>query len=169
MYRARLALIVSLFLAGYAATQETHPAARSTPAFDQLKTLAGHWKGTNSGGAKVELSYEVVSNGSVVMERLRTHAEPEMITMYSLEGDRILVTHYCSMGNQPTLETAPLTAASGKFDFSFLRVSGTKTSDEGHMASLSVTIPDKNHLTQVWTMVDHGKSMTDTFNYTRKL
>jgi len=147
--------------------QEMHPSARTTPAFDQLKSLAGDWEGKNSSGTLVKLTYKVVSNGSAVMEHLQPGKESEMITMYTLDGARIVVTHYCSAGNQPTMQTAPAPAANGKYDFSFVRVSGTKTPDEGHMASLSISIPDKDHLRQVWTFDDHGKSMVQTFTYTR--
>jgi len=161
-------LFLSLSLCVFAAAQEMHPAARSTPAFDQLKSLAGEWEGTKTQGFKVSLTYQVVSNGSVLMERLKSADESEMITMYSLDGDHIVVTHYCSMGNQPTMQTPAATAATGKYDFSFVRVSGTKTPDEGHMVALSVTMPDKDNLTQVWTFDDHGKSMVETFTYTRK-
>ena len=90
-----------------------------------------------------------------------------MITMYSLDGDRIVVTHYCSAGNQPTMQTVPLSSATGKYDFSFVRVAGTNSPGEGHMVALSLSIPDKDHLTQVWTFQDHGKSMSSTFTYFR--
>jgi hypothetical protein len=170
MFRPRLlfALVLCAFVATFAASQEMHPAARTTPAFDQLKSLAGHWEGTNSEGHKVDVSYEVISNGSVVMERLHPGNEPDMITMYALDGERILVTHYCSMGNQPTMQTAASPAATGKLDFTFLRLAGAKSSDEGHMAALTVSMPDKTHLVQTWTFDDHGKTMTENFNYTRK-
>lgn len=161
-------LLLCLSLCGFAASEEMHAPARSTPAFDQLKSLAGEWEGTNTQGSKVSLTYQVVSNGSALMERLKGDHESEMITMYTLDGDHIVVTHYCSAGNQPTMQTPTATAATGKYDFSFVRVSGTRTPDEGHMVSLSVTIPDKDHLTQVWTFEDHGKSMVETFTYTRK-
>jgi hypothetical protein len=113
------------------------------------------------------VTYKVVSNGSVVMEHLQPAKESEMITMYTLDGDRIVVTHYCSAGNQPTMQTAPTTTANGKYDFTFVRVSGTKTPDEGHMAALTLSLPDRDHLTQTWTFDDHGKSMVQTFTYTR--
>ncbi len=161
-------MVLCLSLCAFAAAQEMHPPARSTPAFDQLKSLAGEWEGTNTEGAKGSVTYQVVSNGSALMERLRSPEGSEMITMYTLDGDRILVTHYCSAGNQPTMQTPMANVATGKYDFSFLRVSGTKSPDEGHMVSLSVTIPDKDHLKQVWTFDDHGKSMVETLTYTRK-
>jgi hypothetical protein len=161
-------LLLCMSLCVFAAAQEMHPPARTTPAFDQMKSLAGEWEGTNAQGSKVHVTYQVVSNGSVLMERLHSAEASEMITMYSLDGDHIVVTHYCSAGNQPTMQTPAGTTATGKYDFSFVRVSSTKTPDEGHMVSLSVTIPDKDHLKQVWTFDDHGKSMVETMTYTRE-
>jgi hypothetical protein len=166
--RTLSAFCLCLFLGAVLVAQEImHSSAKSTPAFDQLKSLAGNWGGKDSSGSPVKISYKVISNGSVVMEYLEPAKEPEMVTMYSLDCDRIVVTHYCSAGNQPTMQTAPSPAATGKLDFSFVRVSGTKTPDEGHMIALSVSILDKDHLTQTWTFQDHGKSLNDSFSYTR--
>jgi len=169
MYRPRtlFTLSVCLFLCAALAAQEMHHTIRTTPAFDQLKSLAGEWEGKTSSGTPARISYRVISNGSVVMEHLQPGKESEMVTMYSLEGERIVVTHYCSAGNQPTMQTAPLSGATGKYDFSFVRASGMNSPEEGHMVALSVSIPDKDHLTQVWTFQDHGKSMVETFTYTR--
>jgi hypothetical protein len=161
-------LLLCLSLYGFAASQEMHPSAQSTPAFDQLKSLAGEWERTNTQGVKTTLTYQVVSNGSVLMERMKSGDMSEMITMYSLDGDHIVATHYCSAGNQPTMQTPTAATATGKYDFSFVRVSGTRTPDEGHMVALSLTMPDRDHLTQVWTFQDHGKSMEETFAFTRK-
>jgi hypothetical protein len=162
------AVVVCAFVAAFAVSQEMHPPARTTPAFDQIKSLVGHWEGSTPQGKKAQASYEIISSGSVVMERLSSPNEPEMITMYSLEGDRILVAHYCSAGNQPVMQTAPSPAVNGKLDFTFLRLAGAKSPDEGHMVSLSVSIPDKNHLVQVWSFADHGKSVTENITFTRK-
>jgi hypothetical protein len=170
MFRPRIlfALVLCASVSALASSQEMHMAARTTPAFDQLKSLAGHWEGTTATGQRGEVTYEVISNGSVVMERLHHGTEPDMITMYSLDGDRILVTHYCSAGNQPTMQTAASPAATGKLDFTFLRLVGAKSPDEGHMAALTVSMPDKTHLVQTWTFMDKGKSQTESFTFTRK-
>lgn len=166
--RSLLALGCTVLLGGILPGQTPAPAA-STPAFDQLKSLVGTWEGSNSQKIQATVVYEVVSGGSVLMERLHPATEPEMVTMYSLEGNSLVVTHYCSMGNQPTMQTSPLSTATGKYDFHFVRVAGTKTPDEGHMASLTISMPDKNHLTQVWTFEDHGKTNTEVFNFIRKI
>jgi hypothetical protein len=166
--RALLAIGVAVFLGGNLSAQMPAPSG-SNPAFDQLKPLAGTWEGTNSQKLQGTVVYEVVSGGSVLMERLHSATETEMVTMYTLEGNSLVVTHYCSMGNQPTMQTGPVSGATSKYDFHFVRVAGTKTPDEGHMLSLAITMPDKNHLTQVWTFEDHGKTNTEVFNFTRKL
>jgi hypothetical protein len=164
------AIALCFALTSACAAQEMHPAARTSPAFDQLKSLAGEWegKGDTAASAKVKVTYQVISAGSTVMEHLQPVNEPDMLTMYTLDGDRIVVTHYCSAGNQPTMQTAPLTSATGKYDFSFARLAGAQSPDEGHMQSLTLNITDKNHLTQVWTFTDHGKSQTETINLIRK-
>jgi len=168
MHRTILgAALLSLSFSNPLLAQEMHSGGRSTPAFDQLKSLAGEWEGKAASGGATKVTYKVVSNGSVVMEQLQPAKEAEMITMYTLDGDRIVVTHYCSAGNQPTMQTGPVSAATGKYDFSFVRVSGTKTPDEGHMAALTLSITDKDHITQKWTFEDHGKSMVESFSYTR--
>jgi hypothetical protein len=169
MFRPRtlFALSLGLLLCVALASQEMHSPARSTAAFDQLKSLAGEWTGKTSTGSPVQVAYKIISNGSVVMETLQPANEAEMITMYSLDGDRIFVTHYCSAGNQPTMQTAPSPATNGKLDFSFLRVTGTATHDEGHMVALSLDLTGKDHFTQTWTFLDHGKSTMETFTYAR--
>jgi hypothetical protein len=170
MTRTVLGPALSLLLLASAAripAQEMHPAARSTPAFDQLKSLAGEWEGKSSSGEPIKVVYKVVSNGSAVMEQSQPAKEHEMITMYTLDGDRIIVTHYCSAGNQPTMQSAPSPAANGKYDFTFVRVTGTKTPDEGHMTSLSLSLPDKNHLNETWTYANQGQSMVENITLTR--
>jgi hypothetical protein len=146
------------------ASAQTKPAT----GFDQLKSLVGEWEGKIQSGASAKLSYQLVSNGSALMERLQPSSEPEMITMYSADGDHLVVTHYCSAGNQPMMQTGPITGPATKFTFSFVRATGMKTPDEGHMVNLTVTMPDHDHLIQEWTFLEKGKAQTEIFTYTRK-
>jgi hypothetical protein len=136
-------------------------------AFDQLKTLVGEWEGTSREGP-VKITYTLVSNSSALMERMQRGSEPEMITMYSADGDHILVTHYCSAGNQPQMKSETMKSKAQKYSFSLVRVNGLKTEDEGHMIGLVLTILDNDHLTQEWTYKEKGKTAVDLFEYKRK-
>lgn len=158
----------ALFLIASPPFAQMKAPAALNPAFEQLKSLTGEWVGAEGSGISVKVTYQVVSAGSVVMERIQPKGEPEMITMYTLEGDRILLTHYCSAGNQPVMQTAPVSAATGKLEFSFVRLGGAKSPEEGHMVGLSLDLASKDRLVQSWTYLDKGKAHTETFTLARK-
>ncbi|HLK05055.1 MAG TPA: hypothetical protein VKT53_11505 [Candidatus Acidoferrum sp.] len=141
--------------------------AKSAAAFERLISLVGEWEGATSRGP-VRVTYTLVSGGSALMERLQSSNEPEMITLYTLDGDHLMVTHYCSQGNQPQMRTATITELKDTLQFKTIAVTGLKSPDEGHMAALTLTMPDKDHLTQEWTYEEKGKAQADVFRFTRK-
>ena len=164
----RLSLVTVLLLfAACGLPAQTMSTASGNPSFEQLKSLVGNWQGKDQRGNVVHLNFELVSGGSVLMERHDSGNGAQMISMYSAEGNRIVLTHYCSAGNQPTLETEALPGTAKHIDFSFVRATGMKTPEDGHMVGLSLTVEDKDHLTQIWNYSDHGKKETDLFTFTR--
>ncbi len=166
--RILMAGLLILLLAG--ASTPGAPAnekAKSAAAFERLISLVGEWEGTNSAG-QVKATYTLVSGGTALMERLKSANEPEMITLYSLDGDHLLVTHYCSMGNQPQMKTATITELGSPLAFKIVQVTGMKSPDEAHMVGLILTMPDKDHFTQQWTYKDKGKEQANVFKFTRK-
>ena len=50
----------------------------ATGKFQKIKSLAGEWQGKRGDGKQVTVTYEVVSNGSTVMERIIPEDEPNM-------------------------------------------------------------------------------------------
>jgi len=88
--------------------------------------------------------------------------------MYSADGDKIAVTHYCSEGNQPSMKTESLKGIGNKYSFSLVSVSGLKSPDAGHMTGLVLTLIDKDHLKQEWTYSNKGKTDTEAFEFSRK-
>ena len=136
-------------------------------AFDRLKLLVGEWEGkTNSGPVKI--TYTLVAGGTALMERMQPSNEPEMITMYSQDGDTVVVTHYCSQGNQPMMKTESMKAKADKYSFRLVSVSGLKSADEGHMVGLVLTLVDRDKLTQEWKYTNQGKVSAEIFQFTRK-
>ena len=162
----KLGLIILAMLISAAGVRAI-PSGTEAPVFEQLKTLVGEWEGTNTSGP-VKATYTVVAGGSALMERLQSANEPEMITMYSLDGDHIVITHYCSTGNQPQMATDSMTGKAEKYTFSLVRVTGMKSKDEGHMVGLVLTLSDKDHLTQEWKYQDKGKTSAELFQFKRK-
>ncbi len=157
------ALSAVILTSGFLAAQ-TKPAA----SLDQLKTLAGEWQGTNSSGKSVHVSYELASGGTAVLERLHSEDDSEMISVYSADGDRLAMTHYCSANNQPQMRTAAITGSPTKFTFSFVRATNLASPTAGHMHQLVLNLADATHLTQEWTWKENGQMKTEIFRFTRK-
>jgi hypothetical protein len=119
------------------------------------------------GDTEMKLIYTLTADGSALMEEFRA-AQSVMVTMFTVDGDHIIATHYCSAGNQPQMVTKAITEPSAKsLTFSLSRVTGLKTTADWHNTGLTVTLEDKQHLTQVWTYDYNGKSGTNTFHFTR--
>ncbi len=161
------AAVFGLILISSAPRVAANEKTKSAAAFEKLISLVGEWEGTNSSG-HVKATYTLVSGGTALMERLQTADEPEMLTLYTLDGNHLNVTHYCSSGNQPQMKTAAIMELNGSLTFKMYQVTGLKSPDEGHMTGLVVTMPDPDHFTQQWTFLNKGKSQTDLFKFTRK-
>src|SRR5690349_4484997 len=114
-------LVTTLFLATaiLAANPPAVPTSDAAAAFAKLKSLAGEWEGNTDKG-KVRLSYEVISGGNAVAERETGAQMPEMLTVYHLDGNRLLLTHYCAAGNQPRMEATAFDPQTGELRFKFL-------------------------------------------------
>ncbi len=79
-------------------------------AFSLLKELAGEWRGRvmdGEQGPEVTVLYRVTANGSAVLETLFPGTSHEMLTVYFMDGEKLALTHYCAMGNQPRMVLDP--------------------------------------------------------------
>jgi hypothetical protein len=162
--------IAVLALAAAMALGTSPPAGN--PGWEKLRTLVGEWKGTYSGvdaagAGEVRLSYKLVSNGTSLMETMESGHDTSMITMYHPDGNRILATHYCSMGNQPRLASAGLTDNGKILKFSLVDATNAAGPDAELMQGLIVTFQDADHFSQTWTSRLKGKDQVGTFTYTR--
>jgi hypothetical protein len=156
---AMMALVMS---AGVLAADKT----KSEEAFDRLASLKGQWKGEQD-GVKISLIYALTANGSALMEEFRPESGPVMITLFTVDGDHLIATHYCSAKNQPQMVTSAITDVQKPLAFSLARVTGLKSPDDWHNTGLTVIQEDNDHLTQEWTYQSKGKTGKSVFRYTR--
>ena len=135
--------------------------------FEKLKTLVGEWEGDTSNG-KAHLTYELVSGGTALVERESSDTMPAMLTVYHLDGERLILTHYCMAGNQPRMQAKAFNAQTGEVDFRFLDATNLTSPNAGHMRNAKIRVIDKDHLTAEWQFYQDGKpKATETFKYTR--
>ena len=157
-----VSMIALLLVAAPPAADKT----KSEEAFDRLATLKGQWSGEQE-GVKISLIYTLTANGSALMEEFRPERGAVMITMFTVDGDHLIATHYCSAKNQPQLMTSAITDVQKPLAFSLARISGLKSPDDWHNTGLTVIQEDNDHLTQEWTYQSKEKSGKRTFRYTR--
>lgn len=162
-YMTTLALLLGvIFLTASPAVQ-----AEPGSAFDKLKALAGEWAGQSADGQSVKVSYQVMSNGSAVMETLRSGTEENMITIYHMDGNDLRMTHYCSAGNQPRMRATPVGPDAGVISFEFVDATNVKNPADGHMQSLKIAFQNNDHISQTWTWAEKGRSESTVFTLAR--
>ena len=147
--------------------QQTIQATEASSAFARLKTLAGEWQADTKGG-KAHISYQLVAGGSALLERESMEGMAPMLTVYYLDGDRLLLTHYCMAGNQPRMQEQRFDANSGEIDFAFLDATNLPNPSAGHMHNAKIHLIDHDHLTSEWQFYQDGKpKFTESAQYSR--
>ncbi len=135
-------------------------------AFAKMKTLVGEWQ--SSGPEHAKLAYELTGAGTTLVERETAESMPGMMTMFHLDGRKLMLTHYCMAGNQPRMQARIFNAATGEIRFEFVDATNLKTPNDGHMHNASFQIVDHDHLRSVWEFYENGhKTRAETFEFTR--
>ena len=170
--KSRIAISVVFVLmaaAAFAADAAAPTQSGAQKSFDKLKTLAGTWQGSVTTVPKMEemgemtrmqVSLRVTSRGNALVHEMKGAGDGDdptkydhPVTMFYLDNDRLLLTHYCDAGNRPRM--AARTSADGKtVEFDFLDVAGS--TQYGHMEHAVFTIIDDNHHTEDWTYLMPG-------------
>jgi hypothetical protein len=146
-------------------TSAAFAASAAQKSFEELKALDGTWEGKALNGQPLEVAYRVTSNGSAIISEIK--GKEDMISMFNLDGDRVLLTHYCAVGNQPRMVASA--SPDGKtFTFDFVDATTLPTPDAAHMIRMVLAMPDANHHTEEWTFSDHGKEHKEVFDLRRK-
>jgi hypothetical protein len=141
-----------------------------TAAFEQLKSLAGHWETQTTNNEKATLDLELTANGSAVIERFHMTEEGkavEMISLYYLDGEQLKMTHYCMAGNQPTMH-ASYSPDTKTLTFDFDSATNLKSPNDGHMHHAVYTFIDNDHFKTAWTFQKNQKdAFTEDATYIR--
>jgi len=172
------------FLTGLILALTLSAAAQSSAekSFDALKTLAGTWVGPVTTdpavpgmgtGTRTRATLRVTSKGNALVHELQEVGKPldptkydHPVTMFYLDKDQLMLTHYCDSGNRPRMVAK--TSANGKtVEFDFVDVAGS--TQYGHMYHAVFTINDANHHSEDWTYIMPGdKPIKAHFDLTRE-
>lgn len=138
-------------------------AVASRAVFERLKGLEGAWSGTATMGDEsfpVETRWRTTGAGSAVEETLFVGTPHEMVTMYHLDGARLMLTHYCAAQSQPRMvaRVASATAGAGfEAAFGFLDCTNLESPQAMHMHDARLALDADGVLRASWTAWNAGK------------
>lgn len=129
------------------------------PGFERMKSLVGTWEladQDNNGKPDGTVVYRMTSANSVVLETLFPGSDHEMITTYHNDNGKLRVTHYCALGNQPSMIATASDANS--ITFTFDKGCNLDAAKDSYMGGLKVTFKDADHFEAAWTHYAGGKA-----------
>lgn len=130
------------------------PQSDAQKAFEIMKTLTGSWEGSIM-GMSMQITIRVTSSGNAILSEATGPGRPDNpITMFYVDGDRLLLTHYCDAGNRPRM-VGRISPDGKTVEFDFLDVSGS--TERGMMNHAVFTMIDANHHSEGWTYTLPGK------------
>ena len=159
---SKIAVALALTLAACGMTAQAKPdkdGQGQNAAFERFAGLAGEWVGKGKHGDmehEARIVYKLTSGGSVVVETIDPGGPHEMVTVIHPDGDALLLTHYCMLGNQPHMKAMPK-PGDNKVAFNFVNATNMKSDKDTHMHSVTFTFVDKDTLMTEWTHYVDGK------------
>ena len=134
--------------------------------FERISGLAGKWQTTSPQGEKAVFEFQTTSGGSVVREVMFPGTAHEMTNMYHLDGNTLVMTHYCAGGTQPRMRAQR--GGANELVFRCDSVTDLKAPDEVYMGSMTLVVDGPDRVREIWKAykgqdVDHEM----TFQLTR--
>jgi hypothetical protein len=143
-------------------TQPTHPNTPAWRAYERFLSMAGQkWEGHSTQGWTEQLSYSSVAGDSCVMEQSEMAGDgphEHMVTMFHMDGDDLMLTHYCAAKNQPRMRATEISDDGSEMLFTF--VDGTNMPqgrDTPHMDKARIKFTGDGAMQSQWTFYSKGK------------
>ncbi|MES2788491.1 MAG: hypothetical protein V4719_02645 [Planctomycetota bacterium] len=146
-------LVCGLLLVGFSFSASgedkpaTLPATPKNAGLEKMKTLVGTWVVADKDGKPTDSVVSVIkltAGGSAVHETLFPDQPHEMVSIYTVDGPDLVMTHYCMLGNQPRMK-ASAKSPGNKLNFEFAGGSNLDPKKDKHMHAASLTITDADH------------------------
>jgi hypothetical protein len=160
-------MIVSLSLEILAAAPPGGAGTKASPssaaeaaraAFERFQSMTGVWEGKSTKGWEETLRYQTIAGGSAVLETsFEAHPGETMATVFHMDGERLLLTHYCVAKNQPRLEATAFEDGGRTVVFTFRDGTNLPSRDRGHMDKAVFRFEAPDRVTSRWTWYENGK------------
>ncbi len=154
-----LLLTLSLASFGNDKPEAKRPAPPTNAGLEKMKKLVGTWLVTDKDGKatdQVASIIKVTAGGSIVHETEFPGQPEEMISIYTVDGPDLILTHYCVLGNQPRLKADP-NSSENQIVFQFAGGANLDPKKDKHMHEVTLTFVDGDHLEVKGTGWENGE------------
>lgn len=127
---------------------KARPAPPAKAGLEKMMKLAGTWLLADKDGKPTEQIASVIkvtAGGSVVHETLFPGQPQEMVSVYSVDGPDLIMTHYCVLGNQPRMKADPK-SPTNQIVWRFVGGTNLDPTKDKHMHEAVLTIIDDDHI-----------------------
>src|SRR5262245_3983871 len=145
-----LTLLLTLSLASYGDGKAGGklPAPPTNAGLEKMKKLAGTWVLADADGKptdQIASVIKVTAGGSAVHETLFPGQPLEMVSVYTVDGADLFMTHYCVLANQPRMKADPKSPAN-QIVWRFVGGANLDPKKDKHMHEATLTIVDDDRL-----------------------
>ena len=145
----------------------------TNPGLEKMKTLVGTWVAADKDGKPTDETVSVIkltAGGSAIHETLFPGQPHEMVSIYTVDGQDLVMTHYCMLSNQPRMK-AKTKSLDNKLNFEFAGGSNFDVKKDRHMHGAVLTFVDADHI-QIdgvgWEDGKPSKEMCNAMKLVRK-
>lgn len=164
-FRANALRWVAVLTVGFSSTTLLAQSS-AQQVLDRFKSMAGTWEGKSPTGDTSQVTYKLEAEGTAVMEDSDMASE-HMLSMYYVDGDQLLMTHFCPSNNQPRMK-ATISPDLKTVSFDFLDATNLAGPQAGHMHRAVFIFSDADHYTEEWTWKKGDKETRMHFEMQRK-
>lgn len=153
------AMTVIVLTSGSRAEDAPVKAAPTSAGLERMKKLAGTWVEADKDGKptdKVVSVIRVTAGGSTVHETTFPGQPMEMVSVYHMDKNDLVMTHYCMLGNQPRMKADPKSPAN-QIRWTFAGGSNLDPAKDTHMHGATVTFVDDDHIEISGEAWENGK------------
>jgi hypothetical protein len=143
----------------------TEEAPAALPVFERLKALVGEWRGRTPHGRDIGLSYRLTANDTSLVETWNLGDGRESLTIYHLDGDALLASHFCPLGNQPRL--ALKRAFPDRLEFEFRDGTNLDSAADAHQHSFWIEFQGPDAIVRSETYREGAEDETEAVRYER--
>lgn len=140
----------------------------SLNAFERIKKLEGTWHAKSTKGWEERQQFRLIAKGTAVASQSMpassadaskgdTSPNAPMLTVFHMDGDHLLLTHYCEAGNQPRMIATAFADGGRTVRFAFLDATNMASRTTGHMHAVVITFVDDHHFNEQWSWYENGK------------